>query len=116
MQVCLGILAPRSGRNTNAELGLRSPTAMLVQIPGASLFGRFGSLFDRFNSLFGRLGNLLYDAAEINHLAALVRFRRAAECGFSRYLPVDQGRSAVLSDNRPVVCRPGSALTAKRLV
>jgi hypothetical protein len=59
--------------------------------PWASLFGGLGSLFDRFNSLFGCLGNLLYEVAEINHLAAPIRSRKARRSGFSRYLPVDQG-------------------------
>jgi hypothetical protein len=68
----------------------RSSAVYFRPIPGAYLFGESGSLFDRFISLFGRLGNLFCDAAEINHLAALICSRRAPGSGFSRYIPVNQ--------------------------
>ena len=73
---------------------LRAP---FYPIPGASLFGGSGSLLGRFNSLFGRLGNFLYDAAEINDLAALVRSRKALGSSFSQHIPVHQGTQTTCS-------------------
>ena len=69
------------------RLVARRRRAPFYPIPGASLFGGSGSLFARFNSLFARLGNLLYDAAEINDLAASVRSRKAAGRVFRSIFP-----------------------------
>jgi|SRR6516225_4929642 len=75
----------------------RRRRAPFYPIPGASLFGGSGSLLGRFNSLFGRLGNFLYDAAEINDLAALVRSRKALGSSFSQHIPVHQGTQTTCS-------------------
>ena len=72
------------------RLVARRRRAPFYPIPGASLFGGSGSLLGRFNSLFGCLGNFLYDAAEINDLAALVRSRKALGSSFSQHIPVHQ--------------------------
>jgi hypothetical protein len=63
----------------------------LRPIAGASRFGRIKSLLGRIKSLFDRLGNLPRGSAKINHLAALLRPRTAAQSGFSRYFPGAQG-------------------------
>jgi hypothetical protein len=60
-------------------------------IAGGSQFGRIKSLLGRIKSLFDRLGNLPHGSAKINHLAALLRPRTAAQSGFSRYFPGAQG-------------------------